>query len=207
MRRLINVSDQSVIALVEGVNFIKLSGEGNRILCDEQEARGICYNGRVYNILGAEPLPDVNDTVQIMQVDGGQEIQNANNVNSIVFVTMAEQGNLDDTTISEHSDMFPAWVVGVAYTVGKIVVYSNGILYKCVQAHTSQADWTPDKSANLWTPVADPAEEWPVWSQPVGAHDAYAKGDKVSHNDKHWVSTADNNVWEPGVYGWEESVE
>lgn len=30
---------------------------------------------------------------------------------------------------------------------------------------------------------------------------------KVAHNGKHWVSTAANNVWEPGVYGWEEVTE
>lgn len=70
--------------------------------------------------------------------------------------------------------------------------------------HTSQADWTPDTAASLWTPVSDPAEEWPEWSQPVGAHDAYSKDAKVSHNGKHWTSTVDSNVWEPGVYGWTE---
>ena len=48
-------------------------------------------------------------------------------------------------------------------------------------------------------------------SQPVGAHDAYAKGDKVSHNGKHWTSNVDSNVdsnvWETGVYGWTEATE
>lgn len=39
-----------------------------------------------------------------------------------------------------------------------------------------------------------------------GAQSAYAMGAKVSHNGKHWISTADANVWEPGVYGWEEAV-
>ena len=47
-------------------------------------------------------------------------------------------------------------------------------------------------------------EEWPAWVQPTGAHDAYAKGAKVSHNDKHWISEVDDNTWEPGVYGWTE---
>ena len=50
-------------------------------------------------------------------------------------------------------------------------------------------------------------DEFPEWVQPIGAHDAYAKGDKASHNGKNWVSTADNNVWEPGVYGWEEATQ
>jgi hypothetical protein len=78
-------------------------------------------------------------------------------------------------------------------------------LYRCVQAHTSQSDWTPDKTASLWACTADPAEEWPDWSQPIGAHDAYSNGDKVTHNGRHWTSTADGNVWEPGVYGWKEA--
>ena len=72
-----------------------------------------------------------------------------------------------------------------------------------IQAHTSQADWPPPAAPALWAVTSDPADEWPEWSQPLGAHDAYQKGDKVTHNGKHWVSGADGNVWEPGVYGWE----
>ena len=45
-----------------------------------------------------------------------------------------------------------------------------------------------------------------LWVQPQGSADAYMKGDKVSHNGKHWVSDIDNNVWEAGVYGWEEQM-
>jgi hypothetical protein len=56
----------------------------------------------------------------------------------------------------------------------------------------------------LWVKIADPAEEWPEWVQPTGAHDAYAKDAKVSHMGKHWVSYVDSNTWEPSVYGWNE---
>ena len=79
--------------------------------------------------------------------------------------------------------------------------------YRCVQAHTSQDDWTPDAAASLWSKVGNPAEEYPAWSQPIGSHDAYGEGDKVTHNEKKWVSTCNANVWEPGVYGWEEVSE
>lgn len=49
------------------------------------------------------------------------------------------------------------------------------------------------------------SEEWPAWSQPFGAHDAYPAGAKVSHNGKNWINIhGDGNVWEPGVYGWQE---
>ena len=122
---------------------------------------------------------------------------------TIAFVTLAESGNIDDVTAVEHTSLFAPWAASVAYKVGNIRSYEEN-LYRCVQAHTSQDDWTPDKVPALWTKIGDPTVEYPEWSQPVGAHDAYAKGDKVSYNNKRWVSTADANVWQPGVYGWDE---
>ena len=100
-------------------------------------------------------------------------------------------------------ELFKAWKTYTAYQTGDRVQY-EGKLYKCLQAHTSQADWTPDTAVSLWVEVADPAIEFPEWVQPTGAHDAYMTGNKVSHNEKHWISEADNNIWEPGVYGWRE---
>lgn len=109
---------------------------------------------------------------------------------------------LPDSTAFEVPYMFPAWKIK-EYSTGDRVQYS-GLLYKCLQSHTAQADWTPDTAVSLWVRVDDPSIEWPAWRQPQGATDAYAKGAKVSHNDKHWISDVDSNVWEPGVYGWSE---
>lgn len=108
---------------------------------------------------------------------------------------------LPDEEAETVTALFPDWEDGKAYAVGDRVKY-NGLLYRCVQAHTSQADWTPDITPALW--VRTSTEEWPEWIQPTGAHDAYNKGDKVSHNEKHWISDIDANVYEPGVYGWTE---
>lgn len=113
----------------------------------------------------------------------------------------------DDAALAAPAVLFDEWSASsVSYAKGDIRQY-NGLLYRCVQAHTSQSDWTPSAAASLWTRIADPTQEWPEWIQPTGAHDAYANGAKVSHNGKHWVSTAGANVWEPGVYGWEEATE
>lgn len=120
----------------------------------------------------------------------------------ITFVVMAEAGQIDAVTAAEHADLFTQWAYPVDYKTGQIRRYTDGKLYKCLQDHTSQEDWTPPAAVSLWVAVADPAEEWPEWSQPLGAHDAYNAGDKVSHNGKHWISDLDANVWEPGVYGW-----
>lgn len=108
---------------------------------------------------------------------------------------------LDDETALTGVELFPAWAVGKAYAVDDRVQH-GGILYKCIQAHTSQADWTPDATPALWVVVT--VEEWPEWVQPTGAQDAYAKDSKVTHNGKKWISSYDANVWEPGVYGWEQ---
>lgn len=145
-----------------------------------------------------------DDKTRIEELEEQVSAQSA--VASITFVALAESGGLDVVTASEHADLFAPWAYPVAYTAGQLRRH-NGKLYRCVQAHTSQADWTPDTAASLWSVAADPAEEWPAWSQPVGAHDAYAKGAKVSHNGKHWTSSVDSNVWEPGVYGWAEYTE
>ena len=110
---------------------------------------------------------------------------------------------LDDATALTGVELFPAWATDTAYAVGDRVQY-NSTLYKCIQAHTSQADWMPDATPALWVIVS--VEEWPEWIQPTGAHDAYDKDAKVSHNGKHWKSTMDANVYEPGVYGWEEII-
>lgn len=96
---------------------------------------------------------------------------------------------------------------GVSYTAEVSKVTYNDLLYKCLQSHVSQASWNPKDAVSLWVRIDDPAIEWPEWRQPTGAHDAYPIGAKVSHNDKHWVSNVDNNVWEPGVYGWDEQIE
>ena len=110
---------------------------------------------------------------------------------------------LTDSEAYDVAELFPMWKVDHAYQTGDRVQY-DGKLYKCLQAHTSQADWIPSTAVSLWVEVSDPAIEFPEWKQPQGAHDAYMTGDKVSHNEKHWISEADNNIWEPGVYGWRE---
>lgn len=113
--------------------------------------------------------------------------------------------SLTDKDAGNAPELFPVWSgSGVAYAVGDRVSYDT-LLWKCLQAHTSQPDWTPTAAVSLWTRVDDPAEEWPEWRQPTGGHDAYEKGYKVSHNSKHWISNVNANVWEPGVYGWDEA--
>lgn len=111
--------------------------------------------------------------------------------------------SLSDTDALSGIELFDAWAADTAYAVGDRLRY-EGQLYKCLTAHTSQAQWTPPDAPSLWVRVDDPSQEWPEWRQPLGSTDAYSFGAKVSHIGKHWTSDYESNTWEPGVYGWTE---
>ena len=110
--------------------------------------------------------------------------------------------SVEDNVALRMTEFYPEWAAGVDYATGYKVQY-GGTLYKCVQAHTSQADWTPDATPALWVVVS--VDEYPEWVQPTGAHDAYNIGDKVTYNGQHYVCTSNANVYAPDVYGWEEA--
>ena len=117
------------------------------------------------------------------------------------LVTLRESAT-DEQALSV-SVLYPAWRSGVDYAAGSRVLY-NDVLYKVLQAHTSQDDWPPDFAPSLFAMVLIPDETAiPEWEQPDSTN-PYSAGDKVTHNGKTWVSDIDNNVWEPGVYGWTE---
>lgn len=126
------------------------------------------------------------------------------NKNELVAAMKAMRGTATDEAALQGIALYPHWKEDI--TVAENARYQyNGKLYRVVQAHTTQSDWQPDVTPALWVKAS--LEEWPEWIQPTGAHDAYAKGDKVTHSSKKWTSDVDANVWEPGVYGWTEYVE
>lgn len=111
----------------------------------------------------------------------------------------------DEQAISAPA-VYPEWKADVNYKVSDRVLYNN-VLYSTLAEHTSQEAWTPIDSPSLFTKVLIPdTNEIPKWEQPSSTN-PYMIGDKVSHNSKIWISIVDSNVWEPGVYGWEEVME
>ena len=115
--------------------------------------------------------------------------------------------SLGDEDALEAVELFPAWAVGKAYATDERIRYGEK-LYRCVQAHTSQSNWTPDATPALYTEVAKPGEI-PVWKRPGGAQDAYNRGDRVWYPEKGtavYESLTDGNVWPPDAYpeGWKK---
>lgn len=113
--------------------------------------------------------------------------------------------SVDDNTALRMVEFYPAWETDTDYPAGYKVQY-GGKLWRCLQAHTSQTGWDPNNAPSLWAKVLIPdTDVIPEWEQP-GSTNPYSVGDKVTHNGKTWVSDIDNNVWEPGVYGWTEAT-
>lgn len=114
-----------------------------------------------------------------------------------------QTAGMDDEQILGFPNFVEKWQSGRTYVVGKRLEY-NGTIYKVLQTHTSQETWTPDAAPSLFAKVLIPdSNVIPEWEQPDSTN-PYSKGDKVTHSGKTWISTTDNNVWEPGVYGWKE---
>ena len=101
--------------------------------------------------------------------------------------------------------LYPEWLGnGITYKANDRLMY-NDKFYKVLQDHISQSDWTPDTASSLYVEIADPSNEYPEFKQPTGAHDAYAKGSKVTFEGKHYISLIDANVYSPTAYpaGWQ----
>jgi len=117
--------------------------------------------------------------------------------------------SLSEEKAMEVATLYDKWAVGKNYEAGTFLRYgTNGVgdpqLYKVVQAHTSQANWAPDVTPTLYTPIGLDEGGYPVWSQPTGAHDAYNTGDIVNYNGTLYKSLIDGNVYSPDAYpaGW-----
>ena len=112
--------------------------------------------------------------------------------------------SLNDEEALEGVTLFPQWSGdGVGYFVGDRVRYEN-ILYKVLQNHTSQPNWTPTTAVSLYAKVLIPDPEIiPDWEQP-GSTNAYQIGDKVRFEGHVYESVINNNIWSPSAYpaGW-----
>lgn len=189
---------------------------------------GVMANGQVIVAEGGRPIREAQPPALVPTgyvarsrwVDGGTAIQQVWDVEpeggtpqqASLALARIQAKALPDDQAAQLPALFDAWDGGgVAYAAGDRV-QSGGKLWKCLKAHTSQADWSPGEAASLWAQVlpgqggTEPGE----WAQPDSTN-PYAKGDRVTHGGKTWESLVDGNVWEPGATGseslWKEVAE
>lgn len=112
------------------------------------------------------------------------------------------RGLATDVMSLQVPNLYPTWKIDVSYIANDRVLYED-VLYKVLQDHTSQEDWTPTNAPSLYAKVLIPDENIiPEWEQPESTN-PYMTGDKVVYNGQTYISTVDNNVWSPDTYGWE----
>lgn len=100
-------------------------------------------------------------------------------------------------------ELYPVWRDDGRTLVEGTRVRDEGVLYTVLQTHTTQPDWAPSAAPSLFARVLIPDPDVvPEWVQPDSTN-PYMAGDRVVHNGDTWRSLVDNNVWEPGIYGWE----
>ncbi len=110
--------------------------------------------------------------------------------------------------IEDLAAAFPRWEDNVGRQVhpGEFYTYDGTDVYRVVQGHVTQADWSPPLAPALFLhlPPAGPSG-CPPFVQPTGAHDAYAIGDCVEFEGANYVSLIDANTYSPSAYpaGWE----
>lgn len=156
-------------------------------------------SGTYTNMMLMEPHFNINKTDEGLFVSFGlrQMTEEEKNKDAVAVAISF----LSDEQALAVPSLFEEWNSNKKFKAG-IRYRHEGILYKCLQDHVGQIDWTPEVATSLWTKVLT-SEDGAVldWVQPDSTN-PYAKGEKVNHNGKTWVSDVDNNVWEPGVYGW-----
>ncbi len=148
------------------------------------------YTGRIYGVMMYKP-------------EKNPEVQSAM-VQAAVAVAQIQAQSLTDEQAITVKDIYPIWDGnGVSYQKDFYLTH-DGKLYKVLQAHTSQADWTPDTAPSLFAEVLPGQGGTGIgeWVQP-GSTNPYMTGDRVTHNGGMWESLVDNNVWEPGAQGSE----
>ena len=125
------------------------------------------------------------------------------------YESVLAQATDEDAYVMRY--LYDMWEADTEYKTGDRKRHGDN-LYKCLQNHTSQAEWTPEAAPSLWAKILPGQEGTAVgeWVQPESTN-PYNKGDKVTHNGKTWESLVDGNVWEPGAQGseslWKEVIE
>lgn len=150
-------------------------------------------------------LEQVYEDIQAMKSDIASNPLKNEDVKSAVAEALKTAVDISDDIALKMVSLYPEWTTNTKYAVGDRIKH-NDVLYSCLQENTSRDSWAPDTAPSLWAKVLVVAPDViSAWEQPDSTN-PYMTGDKVTHNDTVWQSTVDNNVWEPGVYGWEEIV-
>lgn len=218
MSKDVNIGEVDITLINESIQMINQSlnitfmyeGDISVLLANLNECNSIVYGEDVYNdynVIKEFGFKYDNEEKQIFKVVLDQPEKEYELPNDVLTAIDYAIQNMNDDQALNCMSIFPLWEEGITYSEGNRVQYKDK-LYKVLQNHISQSDWTPDTASSLFVEISDPNIEYPEFVQPTGSHDAYSKGDKVAFEGKKYVSLIDANTWSPVSYpsGWEEVV-
>lgn len=218
MSKDVNIGEVVITLINESIQMINQSlnitfmydGDISVLLANLNECNSIVYGEDVYNdynVIKEFGFKYDNEEKQIFKVVLDQPEKEYELPNDVLTAIDYAIQNMNDDQALNCMSIFPLWEEGITYSEGNRVQYKDK-LYKVLQNHISQSDWTPDTASSLFVEISDPNIEYPEFVQPTGAHDAYSKGSKITFEGKHYISLIDANVYSPTAYpaGWEEVV-
>lgn len=144
------IKDGATVGITGALNYIKLLDNGCYGLCSEAEAQGVAFGGVPYQLEGKSEMGGLE--VVTVAEENDVDLSGDHLAAAQVFVEQAEAGAISENTALEHKGLFDEWKAGMSCPVGAMRNY-EGTLYKCLQAHTSQEDWTPDATPALWAVI------------------------------------------------------
>lgn len=187
-------NDNRIISYAE-VGFIQASGNTYIVEVDVENVDSLLFstyeNGQI--VFDQDVKDDTFNQWEIEKEKINQE--------QLLFRIQKKSfmNTLEDSQAYSVRLLFDEWKKGETYKCGKRFMY-NGKFYKTLQdVPNAQAEYTPDIAVSLYVEIPDPSIEWPEWVMPTGAHNAYDKGTKVTHNGYHYISKINGNITEPGT--------
>ena len=112
-----------------------------------------CVNGELIELTSAEIAAMEAEATKFEASERFRPLT-AEEVTAMLIRQQINTLTVDDNTALRMSEFYPEWAAGVDYATGYKVQY-GGNLWRCVQAHTSQAGWEPENAASLWTEICE----------------------------------------------------
>lgn len=204
------IQNGKTIAFCNNPHYVKLKKETNTwVESSAYEAQAIVINGKFYNLTNHNLITDA-PIVSVQKTNNDEFLFSLNNDIALIaertnalFTILAESGYIDSALLAKHFNFFHDWHPLINYAYGSICKNGNK-LYRCISPHISQEGLLPESNPQYWLQIVDLDEEWPDWCFPCNKQNLYPLKAKVYHNNKYWQSIVDNNIWEPGINGWEE---
>lgn len=102
----------------------------------------------------AEEIAELEKQARLESIEERSRPMTVEEVTAMLIPMQINALNVDDNTALRMSEFYPEWAAGVDYATGYKAQY-GGKLWRCLQAHTSQAGWEPENAASLWTEICE----------------------------------------------------